>query len=99
MGFYYRRSFSAGPFRVNLSRSGVGYSVGGRGFRTGISSRGRRYTNLSLPGTGFGYRVGRRSGCAVVLLAAAGFLAAAGVGGAHALAGITHLFARWGIFA
>ena len=36
MGFYYRKSFSAGPFRVNLSRSGGGYSLGGRGFRTGI---------------------------------------------------------------
>jgi hypothetical protein len=69
MGFYYRRSMRMGPFRVNLSRSGVGYSVGGRGFRTGVSSRGRRYTNVSIPGTGVGYRTSRKSGCAVMLAA------------------------------
>src|SRR5262245_29762733 len=28
MGFYIRKSISAGPFRFNLSRSGVGMSVG-----------------------------------------------------------------------
>ena len=32
-----------GPFRVNLSKTGVGYSVGGRGFRVGTTSRGRKY--------------------------------------------------------
>ena len=31
MGFFYRKSVNLGPFRVNLSGSGVGYSVGGRG--------------------------------------------------------------------
>ena len=39
MGFYYRKSVNLGPFRVNLSKSGVGYSVGGRGFRVGILPR------------------------------------------------------------
>ena len=71
MGLYYRRSFSSGPFRINLSRSGVGYSIGGRGFRTGVSARGRRYTNISLPGTGIGYRTSRKSGCAAVIAGAA----------------------------
>lgn len=61
MGFYYRRSVSIGPFRINLGSGGVGYSVGGRGFRVGRSASGRRYTTFSLPGTGIGYR----SGCAV----------------------------------
>jgi Protein of unknown function (DUF4236) len=28
MGFFYRKSVNFGPFRVNLSKSGVGYSVG-----------------------------------------------------------------------
>lgn len=56
MGFYYRKSVRLGPFRVNLSRSGVGWSVGGRGLRTGVNSRGRRYTTFSLPGTGMSYR-------------------------------------------
>lgn len=66
MGFYYRKTISAGPFRLNLGKSGVGYSIGGRGFRTGVSSRGRRYTNMSLPGTGLGYRT-NRTGCLFVL--------------------------------
>ena len=39
MGFYYRKSVNLGPFRVNLSKSGLGYSVGGRGFCIGILPR------------------------------------------------------------
>ena len=42
MGFYYRKSVSLGPFRVNVSKSGVGYSMGSRGFRTGVSCKGWR---------------------------------------------------------
>ena len=66
MGFFYRKSLKLGPFRVNLSGSGIGYSVGGGGFRVGTSARGRRYTTFSVPGTGIGYR---KSGCLVLLLA------------------------------
>lgn len=36
MGFSYRKSVSLGPFRFNLSKSGVGMSTGIRGFRVGI---------------------------------------------------------------
>ena len=68
MGFYYRKSVNLGPFRVNLSKSGVGYSVGGRGFRVGTTSRGRKYTSFSIPGTGIGYRKSS-AGCLVLLLA------------------------------
>ena len=67
MGFYFRRSVNLGPFRVNLSRGGVGWSVGGRGLRTGSSARGRRYTTISIPGTGVGYRSSR--GCLFALAA------------------------------
>ncbi len=70
MGFYFRRSVNLGPFRVNLSRGGVGWSVGGRGFRTGQSGRGRKYTTISIPGTGVGYRTSSRSGCLLALVAA-----------------------------
>lgn len=66
MGFFYRKSASFGPFRVNLSKSGVGYSVGGRGFRVGRSGSGRKYTAFSVPGTGVGYR---GSGCLVLIAA------------------------------
>jgi len=71
MGFYYRKSVNFGPFRVNLSQRGLGYSIGGRGFRTGVSSGGRRYSSFSLPGTGLGYRSysSKRAaqGCALML--------------------------------
>jgi Protein of unknown function (DUF4236) len=71
MGWSYRKSFNAGPFRVNVSRSGVGYSVGGRGFRTGVRAGGRRYTSMSIPGTGLRYTETASkgsTGCLVVLL-------------------------------
>lgn len=69
MGFYYRKSVSLGPFRVNVSKSGVGVSAGTKGFRTGVSAKGRRYTTFSLPGTGLGYRTEHKGqGCLVVLL-------------------------------
>jgi hypothetical protein len=42
MGFYYRKSVDLGPFRMNLSKSGVGYSVGGRGSRVGTTERGKK---------------------------------------------------------
>ena len=70
MGFYFRRSMNLGPFRVNLSRGGLGWSVGGRGFRTGRSGRGRRYSTISIPGTGMGYRTSSRNGCLLPLLIA-----------------------------
>ena len=66
MGFTYRKSVNLGPFRVNLSKSGLGYSVGGRGFRVGTTSRGRKYTSFSIPGTGVGYRKSG-AGCLVLL--------------------------------
>ena len=69
MGFYYRKSIRVGPFRVNMSKSGVGYSVGGPGFRTGVSSRGRRYSTFSIPGTGIGYRKTGGSGCLIFIVA------------------------------
>ena len=73
MGFYYRKSVNISPFRINLSQKGVGYSVGTRGFRVGTSARGRRYTNLSVPGSGLGYR----SGCLVLIAALPAGLATA----------------------
>jgi len=75
MGFYYRKSINIGPFRVNVSKTGVGYSVGGPGMRTGVSSRGKRYTTFGIPGTGIGYRSSSSSatssgkGCLLVIIA------------------------------
>jgi DNA polymerase-3 subunit epsilon len=40
MGFYLRSNLRAGPFRLNLSRSGIGVSAGVPGFRVGTGPRG-----------------------------------------------------------
>ncbi|WP_268884934.1 DUF4236 domain-containing protein [Lolliginicoccus suaedae] len=40
MGFYIRKSVKAGPFRFNLSKSGIGVSTGVPGFRVGSGPRG-----------------------------------------------------------
>jgi uncharacterized protein DUF4236 len=72
MGWSFRKSVGLGPFRINVSKSGVGYSVGGRGFRVGTNPKGRRYTTFSIPGTGLSYRKsGRAIGCAVLFAAGA----------------------------
>lgn len=68
MGFRYRKSMKVGPFRVNVSNSGVGWSVGGAGFRTGRSSTGRSYTRFSLPGSGLSYETSRNRGCGLAVL-------------------------------
>ena len=71
MGWSYRKSVNFGPFRVNLSKSGIGYSVGGPGFRTGVRANGRRYTRASIPGTGLSHTSSQgrpgASGCALWL--------------------------------
>jgi hypothetical protein len=52
MGWSFRKPFNFGPLRVNLSRRGVGYSVGVRGFRIGQNAKGQKYSQTSIPGTG-----------------------------------------------
>jgi len=68
MGFIFRKSVNLGPFRVNVSKSGFGYSVGGRGFRVGKDARGRKYHSFSIPGTGVSYRGSRGKGCGLMLM-------------------------------
>jgi len=70
MGWSYRKSVRVGPFRVNLSKSGVGYSVGAGGFRVGQSAKGRRYSSFTIPGTGMTYRPSKSSsgtGCMLLI--------------------------------
>lgn len=55
MGFYLRKGFSLGNFaRFNLSRSGLGVSLGVKGARIGIDARGRSYVHAGRGG--FYYR-------------------------------------------
>lgn len=55
MGFRFRKSVNFGPLRVNFSKSGVGYSVGGKGFRATKKAGGGFRTTASIPGTGISY--------------------------------------------
>jgi len=56
MGWSYRKRLRFGPLNVNLSRSGIGTSLGIPGLRVTNSSTGRHYITLSLPGTGLSWR-------------------------------------------
>ena len=49
MGFYIRKSVKAGPFRFNLSKSGLGVSAGVPGFRIGTGPRGN-YVHMGRNG-------------------------------------------------
>ena len=62
MGFRFYRSFKVLPgVRLNVSKSGISTSLGGRGATFNFGRRGRRYT-VGLPGTGLSYvRTGGRS--------------------------------------
>jgi uncharacterized protein DUF4236 len=60
MGFRFRKSIRLGKAgRLNLSKSGVGVSVGGNGNRTGVGPSGIR-SSVGEPGTGLRYET--RSG-------------------------------------
>ncbi|MCL4685453.1 DUF4236 domain-containing protein [Myxococcota bacterium] len=68
MSFFIRDSVRVGPFRFNLSKSGVGVSVGVRGARVGMSPRGNYvhmgrhglYYRTALPAFGGGGGAGGR---------------------------------------
>lgn len=49
MGFYIRKSISVGPFRFNLSKSGIGVSAGVKGLRFGTGPRGN-YVHMGRGG-------------------------------------------------
>ncbi len=45
MAFYLRKGINFGPIRVNLSKSGLGFSAGVTGARIGINSKGQTYVH------------------------------------------------------
>lgn len=55
MGLRFRKSFTFGPLRINVSKSGIGFSLGVKGFRIGRSAKGKNTATVSLPGTGLSY--------------------------------------------
>ena len=56
MGFGFRKSINLGGFRINISKSGVGYSFGVPGMRFTKKANGGSRTTISVPGTGISYR-------------------------------------------
>jgi Protein of unknown function (DUF4236) len=57
MAFYIRKAFSFGPLRLNLSRSGLGLSVGVKGARLGVGPKGS-YVHLGREGLYYRKRLG-----------------------------------------
>ena len=55
MGLRFRKSFGIGPVRTNISKGGIGSSIGFFGFRIGVSAEGRKYWSFGLRGTGLYY--------------------------------------------
>lgn len=56
MGFRFRKSINlGGGFKVNLSKSGVGYSWGTKGVRYTKTATGKNRTTISIPGTGISH--------------------------------------------
>lgn len=56
MGFRYRKSLNLGcGFRINISKSGIGYSWGIKGYRITKTSRGTVRRTASLSGTGISF--------------------------------------------
>ena len=57
MGFRFQRRIRIAPgVRLNLSKSGIGASVGRTGLRLGMDAKRRKYFSVGLPGTGLSYR-------------------------------------------
>jgi len=56
LGLRYRKSINlGGGFRVNISKSGVGYSWGVKGYRITKTANGSTRKTYSIPGTGISY--------------------------------------------
>jgi Protein of unknown function (DUF4236) len=54
MGFRYRKSFGSGPFRMTISKRGIGYSVGGKHLRVTKRADGRTQTTAHVaPGLSY----------------------------------------------
>lgn len=55
MGLRYRKSYNFKGFRINFSKSGIGYSYGIPGLRYTVTANGKQRLTSSIPGTGISY--------------------------------------------
>lgn len=57
MGLRIQKKIKIAPgVDLNLSKSGMGVSVGPKGAKVSVNPKGDIYTNLSIPGTGISFR-------------------------------------------
>src|SRR5262245_24322162 len=61
MPWYFRKSFSIGPLRLNLSKRGLGWSAGVKGARLGVDASGKPYVGGGRYGFYFRQHLGGRS--------------------------------------
>ncbi len=56
-GFRFRKQIGVAPgVKINLSKSRVSTSLGGKGATINVGADGRRMITLGIPGTGMSYR-------------------------------------------
>lgn len=55
MGWRYHKSINFGIFRINFSKTGIGYSYGCKGYRKTKMANGRTRITYSIPNTGISY--------------------------------------------
>ena len=68
MGFYIKKGFNFGPVRVNLSKSGLGVSVGAKGFRLGTGPKGN-YIHAGREGLYYRKSLGKSFTIAIIVMA------------------------------
>jgi hypothetical protein len=63
MGFRFRKTKKAGPFRLSLTKRGIGWSIGNKYIGYSHGASGRNSLRASIPGTGISYfaNLGRKS--------------------------------------
>lgn len=63
MGFRFRKTKKAGPFRLSLAKRGIGWSIGNKYIGYSHGASGRKSLRASIPGTGISYfaNLGRKS--------------------------------------
>lgn len=90
MGLRFRKSFGSGPFRVNLSKSGVSYSIGTKGasvtkkanggIRTSVGTSGMYYTkDFGGSSVSRKRKTKKKSGCLTWVAGFIGVLAVFGI--------------------
>lgn len=95
MGWRYRKALNFGPLRLNLSKRGLGASLGAGPFRIGRSATGRRYRSIRIPGTGISHHTtagrgkGAGLGCCLLFSGALGLVIGGAIAAVVGLTGTT----------